>query len=161
MVVAAFLVTDKVNQVKFFEKIFLVANVSPEVVFRILFFTLSNADIDFLNWKLRLKIYIIKEALSITRHIKLVGKKEFVLDLKQKIFVVHVVSHSSVILPSFSLLNVHPFHKPQVAGLIAEKALTKIPTKYLDFADIFSLDLVSKLSKHTKIKNHAIKLVDN
>ena len=37
MIVAAFLVTDKTNQVRFFEKIFLVANISPEVVFGMLF----------------------------------------------------------------------------------------------------------------------------
>ena len=49
MVVAAFLVTDKVNQVKFFEETFLVANVSLEEVFGIFFLTLSNADVDFLD----------------------------------------------------------------------------------------------------------------
>ena len=34
MVVAAFLVVDKANRVRFFEETFLVANVSPEVVLR-------------------------------------------------------------------------------------------------------------------------------
>ena len=52
MVVIAFSVTDKANQVKFFEKTFLVANVSLEVVFGMLFFTLSNADVDFLGREL-------------------------------------------------------------------------------------------------------------
>ena len=47
MVVAAFSVVNKANQVKFFEEIFLVANVSPEVVLRMLFLTLSGADVDF------------------------------------------------------------------------------------------------------------------
>ena len=47
MVVLAFSVTDKANQVKFFEKTFLVANVSPEVVLGMPFLTLSSADIDF------------------------------------------------------------------------------------------------------------------
>ena len=32
MVVTVFLVTDKANHVRFFEKIFLMANVSPEIV---------------------------------------------------------------------------------------------------------------------------------
>ena len=32
MVIAIFSITDKANQVRFFEKIFLVANVSPEIV---------------------------------------------------------------------------------------------------------------------------------
>ena len=53
MVVAAFLVTDKVNRVRFFEETFLVANVSPEVVLEILFLILSGADVDFLDWELR------------------------------------------------------------------------------------------------------------
>ena len=49
MVIAAFSITDKANRVRFFEETFLVANVSPEVVFGILFLTLSGADIDFLD----------------------------------------------------------------------------------------------------------------
>ena len=52
MVVSAFLVTDKANQVRFFEKTFLVANVSPEVVLGMLFLTLSGADVDFLGREL-------------------------------------------------------------------------------------------------------------
>ena len=47
MVVAAFSVVDKANRVKFFEKTFLMANVSPKVVFGMLFLTLSGADVDF------------------------------------------------------------------------------------------------------------------
>ena len=52
IIVAAFLVTDKVNRVKFFEKIFLMANISLEVVFGKFFLILSNADVDFLDWEL-------------------------------------------------------------------------------------------------------------
>ena len=47
MVAAAFSVLDKANRVRFFEKTFLVANVSPEVVLEMLFLILSCADIDF------------------------------------------------------------------------------------------------------------------
>ena len=47
IVVAAFSVVDKANQVRFFEKTFLVANVSPELVLGMLFLTSSGADIDF------------------------------------------------------------------------------------------------------------------
>ena len=53
MVVAAFLVIDKVYQVKLFEETFLVANISPEVVFEMLFLIISNADVDFLDQELR------------------------------------------------------------------------------------------------------------
>ena len=53
IVVAAFSMINKANQIRFFEKTFLIADVSLEVVFEISFFTLSDADIDFLDWKLR------------------------------------------------------------------------------------------------------------
>ena len=53
MVVAAFSVVDKANWVKFFEKTFLVANVSPKVVLGMLFLTLSGAHIDFSGRELR------------------------------------------------------------------------------------------------------------
>ena len=53
MVVAAFSVENKANQIRFFEEIFLVANVNPEVVFGMTFLTLSSADVDFSDQKLR------------------------------------------------------------------------------------------------------------
>ena len=53
MMVVAFSVTDKVNQVRFFEETFLVANVSPKVVFKMPFLTLSGTDVDFLGRKPR------------------------------------------------------------------------------------------------------------
>ena len=93
------------------------------------------------------------------------GKKELTaitLDLKHETYVVHVVSLSSTLLESFgsTLLNVHLFRRPQISGLIAEEVLTKIPAKYLDFADVFSSDLASELPEHIGINNHTIKLVD-
>ena len=53
MVVAAFLVKNKANQVRFFGKTFLVANFSPEIVFGIPFLTLNGANVDFLGRELR------------------------------------------------------------------------------------------------------------
>ena len=53
MVVAAFSIADKANQIKFFEETFLVANVSSEIVHGMFFFTLSCADVNSLGWKLR------------------------------------------------------------------------------------------------------------
>ena len=61
IVVAAFSITDKANWVKFFEKIFLVANVSLEVVFGMFFLTLSNIDIDFLDWNFGGELTISKK----------------------------------------------------------------------------------------------------
>ena len=58
------------------------------------------------------------------------------------------------------MLDVHPSRRPQVSGLIAEEAPTKILAEYSDFADVFSPDLASKLPEHTGINDHAIELVD-
>ena len=90
-------------------------------------------------------------------------KKEFAataLDPESEIFVVHVASLSSDASPSSFPLNVHPSRRPQISGLIAEEAPTKISAKYSDFVDVFSLDLASELSEHSGINNHATELVD-
>ena len=50
--------------------------------------------------------------------------------------------------------------RPQRAGFIAKKTPTKVPVEYVNFADMFSLDLASELPKHIRINNHAIELVD-
>lgn len=52
MIVAAFLVIDKENQVRFFKEIFLVTNFSLQIVFIMLFLILGDANTDFLDWKL-------------------------------------------------------------------------------------------------------------
>ena len=98
-----------------------------------------------------------------TGHIELVGKKGFLaaaLDLEHETYAVHIGSVSSNALHSSSLFNVHSFRRPQISGLIAKEAFTKVPAKYLDFANVFSPDLVSELPKHTEINDHAIKLVN-
>ena len=165
MVVIAFSVPDKANRVKFFEKTFLVANISPEVVFKIPFLTLNSADVNFLVRELRWRTYTTDEVLSTTRCIELVGKKEFAavaLDPESEIFVVYVASLSFDALPS-SLplkLNVYLFRRPQVSDLIVEEAPTKVSAKYSDIADVFSLDLMFELPEHTGINNHAIELIN-
>ena len=165
IVVAAFSVTDKANWVRFFEETFLVVNVSLEVVFRISFPILSSANVDFLVWEFWWRNYTIEEALSTTRGVKLVGKKEFaatVLDLESEFFVLYIVSLRFDMSPSSFLLklNNNPSYRFQAFGLIAEKASTKVSAKYLDFSDVFSPDLAFKLLKHIRINDHAIELVD-
>ena len=169
--------TDKVNQVWFFEETFLVANVSPEVVLEMFFHTLNGADINFLDQKLCWKTYIIKKTLSTIKRIKWVSEKAFVavvLDPEIEIFIVYVASfNSTTSLSSAAFLSsttslsstllhadIYPSHRSLIASLIIEKTPTKVPNKYVDFADIFFLDLVSKLPKHTRINNYAIKLVN-
>ena len=158
MVVAAFSVEDKDNRVRFFEETFLVANVSPEIVLGIPFFTLSGADIDFSGRELRWRTYTTKEVLPTTRHVELVDKMEFAaaaLDPEHETYVVHVASLSSTPLAS---LDVHPSREPQISGLIAKEAPMNVPAGYSDFADVFSPDLATELPEHTEINTHAIDL---
>ena len=161
IVVAAFSVEDKANRVRFFEETFLIANVSPEVVLEMPFLTLSNADVDFSGRDLRWRTYTTEKALPTTRRVELVGKKEFAsaaLDPEHMTFVVYVASFSST--PLVASLNVHPFRRPQISGLIAKEAPRKIPVEYSDFADVFSPDLAFELPEYIGINNHAIELVD-
>ena len=152
---------DKANQVRFFQAIFLVANVSSKIVFGILFLTVSDADIDFLGRELRWRTYTTKEALPTTKRIELLEKKKFAavaLDPEYETYVVYVTSLSSTPLASLKS-TIHPSRRPQISGLIAKEALTKVPDKYSDFADVFSPDLVSELPKHSGINDYAIELV--
>ena len=165
MIVVAFSVTDKANQVRFFKKTFLIANISPEIVFGMLSLTLSNTDINFLGRELRWRTYITEEALLTTRRVQLVGKKMLaavMLDLKGETFIVYVTSLSSDTLPISPPLglDVHLFYRLQVSGLIAEKAFTKVPTEYSDITHVFSPDLAFKLPEHIGINNHAIELLN-
>ena len=164
IVVAVFSMANKANQIRFFEKTFLLANVSLEIVFEMLFPTLSSANVDFLDQKLWWRTYTTKKALSTTKFIKPIDKKEFaatMLDLEYETYVVPIRLVSSIALLGSSSLDIHPFYRPQIASLIVKKVLIKILTKYSDIADVFSSDLVSKLPKHTRINNHAIKVVNS
>lgn len=85
------------------------------------------------------------------------GKKEFattVLDPEYEIFVIYLVSLNS------TQFNVYPFYRLQIADLIAKETSIKIFAKYADFANIFFLDLESKLLEQTEINDHAIKIVN-
>ena len=42
-----------------------------------------------------------------------------------------------------------------------DKALSKVASKFTDFVDIFSPKLAVQLLEHTRIKDHAIVLVDD
>ena len=162
MVVAVFLVTDQASRIRFFEENFLVANVSPDVVFGMLFLTLSGADVNFPKKELWWRSYTIEKVLSTTKRVELVRKKVFaaaILDPGYETFVVHIASLES--LSSTQEGDVHPSYRAQIAALVANKASTWIPTEYSDFADVFSPELASELSENTGINNHAIKLVDD
>ena len=78
MVIAAFSMTDQANRIRFFEKTFLMVNINLDVVLKIPFLTLNDANIDFSKKKLQWKSYIIEKAFFTTKWVKLVEKKKFV-----------------------------------------------------------------------------------
>ena len=53
LVVVAFSVTYKANQVRFSEKTILLANISLKIVLRMPFLTLNGADVNFSGWELQ------------------------------------------------------------------------------------------------------------
>ena len=132
MMVAVFSVTDQADRVRFFEEIFLVANVSPDVVLGMPFLTLSGADVNFPKRELRWRSYTIEEAVPTTKQVELVEKKEFAaasLDPGYEIFVVHIASLES--LSSTQKGDVHPFRGVQIAGIKVTAKLVTKPKKAL------------------------------
>ena len=106
-----------------------------------------------------MRSYTTRDVFPTTRRVKLIKKKKFAaaaLDLEHETFIVHVAA-----LSVDSGDEVYPSKRAQIVHLKADKASTKVPSKYTDFADLFLSKLAAKLPKYTRINNHAIELVDN
>ncbi len=76
------------------------------------------------------------------------------LDKNSEIFVVYVST-----LDGAELL-IQPFWAAQITALQWDKAPTKIPTKYSDYADVFSSDFAIELPENTGMNKHAIELIE-
>ncbi len=151
--------SDKNGRERCFEESFLLADVRPDIVLEMPFLTMSNADIDFQTRDLQWRSYTTEEVLLTTRRVELIGKKEFAaaaLDPEHEAFVVHIAA-----LSIDTGDEVHPSRRAQIAHLKANKALTKIPSEYADFADVFSPKLAVELPEHTRINDYAIELMDD
>ena len=155
MVIASFLLQDKLGKVRFFQETFLVADTQIEVVLEMPFLTLGNADIRFAERELVWKIYSTAKASPTTRKVEIIDKKEFAttaLNEDDETFVVYMAA--------FSLgSNVHPSWQAQIA-LLDVKEVT-IPAEYLDYIDVFSLNSMAELLEHTGINDHPINLIDD
>ena len=78
------------------------------------------------------------------------------MDEESEIFVVHV----AVLEASLAGMVIHPSQATQISALIQDEAPTKVLSKYVDYADVFSFDLAMELSENTIINKHAIELQD-
>lgn len=127
-----------------------------DVACGMLFLILSNVKINSNNQKLRRRLYAITEALPTTRQIELIRKKEFVttaFDPEDEIFVVHLVFF-------VSSNDVYLFYRVQIVSLKIDEVLITVPTKYSDFANIFSPGLAVELSEYMEMNDHVIELID-
>lgn len=154
MMIAAFLINNKDKKIRFFKKIFLFANFSLDVIFKILFFTLSNANVKFLKQKILWQGYITAKTLYITCQVEVIDWKKFAataLDKEEKSFVIHLTF----------IFFFNNYHKVQQVSFYTNKNLIIILPKCFKFIDIFSPKYITKLAKHTNINNYVIDLVEN
>ena len=79
-----------------------------------------------------------------------------ILDLKHKVFVVHIAAFDIK-----SNDEVHSLRKIQIAQLKVDDTFTKVFSKYANFVDVFPPKLAAKFSKYTRINDYAIKLIDD
>ena len=86
---------DKLGRARFFQETFLLANISAVVVLGMLFLTLSNANVQFVEKELTWRSYTTAKALLTTKRVELIDRKEFAkaaLDENFETFVIHVAS---------------------------------------------------------------------
>ena len=58
-------------------------------------------------------------------------------------------------------ITIHPSQKSQILALIQNEAPTKVPPKYVDYADFFFFELMMELIENISINKHVIKLQKN
>ena len=126
------------------------ADISTEVVLGILFLTLSNVDVQFIEKELTWRFYTIAKALPTTKRVKLINKKEFAkvaLDEKSETFVVYVVF--------FNLVpRIYLDREAQIASLLTKEV--QILDKYSDFTNVFLEETALVLPERIKLFKHAI-----
>ena len=150
MVIAGFQVEDKLSKAQFFQKSFLLAETNMEMVLGMSFIALSNANIQFTEKELIWRSYTAAEALPTTKRVELIDKKDFAkaeLDKASKTFVMHVTALETLL----AMIAIYSSWKAQISALIQDKAPTKVPPKYIHYAEIFSFDLAMELPKNTGI----------
>ena len=89
----------------------------------------------------------------------MIEKKEFAaaaLEPEYKTFVVYIPTPSVD-----SSDEVYPLRRAQIAYLKADEALSEVPSKYADFADVFSPKLAAELLEYMGINDYTIELVDD
>lgn len=101
-------------------------------------------------------MYITHKDLCTIKQIELVGNKNFTdisLTLNDDNFILHIVFIANS--------DIYPFCKALIASLIQNAVSVVILTKYADFPNIFSLDLMAKFSEYSEINNYFFNLFED
>ena len=98
MVIAIFQVVHKLGRPRFFQKTFLLADISMKVVLGMPFLIFGNLDIQFAKKELTWRTYTTKKTLPNTWRVKIIDQKKFAkvaLDENVRAFVIHIGSLKS------------------------------------------------------------------
>ena len=117
-----------------------------------LFFTISNANIQFAKKELTWRTYTTEDALSTIRPVKLINKKEFdkaALDENVEAFVVYVASVTLKMM-------IYLAREEQIVLLLAKEVT--VSAEYTNFINVFSKKSAEMLPERTGINEHAIEL---
>ena len=123
------------------------------------FLKISNVDILFGEETLTWKTYTTNEALSTTKRVQIINKKDFVitaLDINSETFMVHVAIREREKMPVHSKKQAQI--EAQVGALLFNKALTEALVEYSNYSNVFSAEHAAKFSENTRINKHVIKL---
>lgn len=159
MVIAGFLLQDKLGKAQFFKVTFLLVNITKELILRKFFYILSNVNIYFAKEKLVWKSYTTAKSLSTTTKVKLINWKKFLalaINSTKKIFVIYI---AILKISRPALIIIYFLRVVQVASLQTNKASFKkffwVFGLYLRFLANFTI----KLLEYNSQNYYAIKMV--
>lgn len=168
MVTTGFSVYDKIGSAWFFGKTFLLADINMKVALRMFFLSLSNIKLLFGARKFIWRTYTIVKTMPIARKVKLIDGHEFtkaVFDETSETFAMHVVAWKTLSKMTIYLSGAAQVSRLEEAAKLTtlqwNRTFTKIPTKYIDYTDVFLPDLIMELPKNTDMNEYALKLIES
>ena len=161
--IADFQTEDKIDRSRFFQKIFLLANIKFEIILEMLFLKLNNTNMSFDKGIFIQIIYITNESLLSTKRAPIINKKDFiiaVLNTNSKTFIVRIAirKQKEMLMHSKKQAQIKAQNRAQVGALLFDKAFIKIPADYSNYNNIFSIKNIIELLKNIRINEHTIKL---
>lgn len=158
MISTGFSLKDSEKRAWFFDKTFLLADTSIEVVLGMFFLSLSKSNWKFGAKKLTWRSYTATEIFFITKKVELINKHKFsevVLDKNTNMLILHI----AILEAPESTMSIHLLQSSLLAVLEQKEASLKIGRGYKEYINVFSPNLVMKLPENTGIIEHTSELV--